>query len=98
MHSGNTMLVRLTVVAFLFMVLQTGCSTTVKTPSLSPVEPKISQPKILDTAKEETLTQVETRIAQPEISETVKKPARSQRVAGTGLLEIFDPNQFPEFG
>ena len=97
MQSGNNMLVRLLGVAFLFMVLQTGCSTTVKTPSLSPTEPKIDQPRILDTVKEETLTQGETRSAQPEISETAKKQARSQRVPGTGLLEVFDSNQFPEF-
>ncbi|MDR4497985.1 MAG: 3D domain-containing protein [Candidatus Scalindua sp.] len=97
MELRNNILVRLTVAAFFLVVLQTGCSTTVKTPSLSPAESKISQPEILDTVKEETLTQEVPKISQPEISDTVKKPARSQRVAGTGLLEIFDPNQFPEF-
>ena len=55
MVSKNNILNRFLVVLFLFMILQTGCSTALKKPSLSSTEP------------------------------------------GTGLSEITDPNQFPDF-
>ncbi len=67
MKLKDNILNRLLAVAFLLLILQTGCTTTAKKSTLSPTG-------------------------------AVKAPPSLSSIgAGTGLVEITDPNQFPEF-
>ncbi len=97
MKSRNNIVGFLVAGVLLCMILESGCSTAVKKPTLSSIEPKVGSSEISEPQQLPAPSSAKSVVGKSGVSDPHQLSPLSSIEAGIGLSEVSDPHQLPDF-